>query len=244
MASKRSAMRSCSQALDAGSRDTMRQRALRRCVARPGVVPGRQGLAGEPPDFERALDALRVGRRQARGGGRVDAGKLGMQRRPAARGGLGIDARAHPGIGLGHGVQAFAQGLEVQHRAADQQGQVSALRDLVDEPPRVGHEARRGIGLRRIEDVDQVVRHLGALGSAGLGGADVHAAVDEGRIDADDLHRPLARHGARKGHRHRRLAAGRGPGQAQCLRCHSVCRCTSVQATSVVARDQNPMPST
>ena len=32
----------------------------------------------------------------------------------------------------------------------------------------------------------------GALGGAGLGGADVHAAIDQGRIDADDLQPDLA----------------------------------------------------
>ena len=45
----------------------------------------------------------------------------------------------------------------------------------------------RRIALIGVDDVDQVVRDLGAELGAGLGGADVHAAVHQRGIDADDL---------------------------------------------------------
>ena len=58
-------------------------------------------------------------------------------------------------------------------------------------------------------------------------------------------HRSASRAAARAGERQRHcgLAAGRRPGQAQRTRLHGVWRCTSVQATSVVASDQKPTPS-
>ena len=40
-----------------------------------------------------------------------------------------------------------------------------------------------------------MVRHLRALARRGLGGADVHAPVHQGRVDADDLDPALARQG-------------------------------------------------
>jgi hypothetical protein len=46
-----------------------------------------------------------------------------------------------------------------------------------------------------IRDVDQVVRHLRQFGGAGFGRANVHAAVDQRRVHADDLHRPALRDG-------------------------------------------------
>jgi hypothetical protein len=53
-----------------------------------------------------------------------------------------------------------------------------------------------------------VVRHRGALGRARLRGADVHPAVDQRRIDADDLHREaVARKRLRQRERGAALAA-------------------------------------
>ena len=48
-------------------------------------------------------------------------------------------------------------------------------------------EARRRIRLRRIEDVDQVVRDARAIGGRRLRRADVHAAIHLRGIDGDDL---------------------------------------------------------
>jgi hypothetical protein len=39
-----------------------------------------------------------------------------------------LDLRTHLRVGLGHGVQAFAQRLEVQHGAAHQQRQAARAR--------------------------------------------------------------------------------------------------------------------
>ena len=48
-------------------------------------------------------------------------------------------------------------------------------------------EARGGIRVRRIDDVDQMMRDPRTRRGVGLRGSDVHAPVDLGGIDADDL---------------------------------------------------------
>lgn len=116
-----------------------------------------------------------------------------MQGRPAFVGGFGLQYSTQGRVGLGHVVQAVAQGLEIKHGAADQQGQLAACIDLGDQPPGIGHKLRRAIGLQRVADIDQVVRHGGQFGAAGFGRAYVHAAVDQGRIDADDFDRVVFR---------------------------------------------------
>jgi hypothetical protein len=69
---------------------------LRRTRAAP--LPRRQWPAAGLVDLERALDALRVVRREARRGDRIDAFQARMQRRPAVRRGLGVEARARDRI--------------------------------------------------------------------------------------------------------------------------------------------------
>ena len=44
------------------------------------------------------------------------------------------------------------------------------------------------VALRRIEDVDEVVRRLRAFSQRRLGGSDVHAPVDQGGVHIDDFH--------------------------------------------------------
>jgi hypothetical protein len=62
-------------------------------------VAGGQRLAGEAHDLQRAGCAGRRG--AAGGGGGVEAGQLGVQRRPAVAGGGVLDLAAQDGVGLG-----------------------------------------------------------------------------------------------------------------------------------------------
>jgi hypothetical protein len=142
------------------------------------------------------------------------------------------------GIGRGHGVQAVAQRLEVQHGAAHQQRQAATTTDLGGQSGGIGRETRCGVDLRRLDEIDQVVRYGGPFSGTGFGRADVHAAVDEGRVDADDLDRQLGG----QGQGHGGLAAGRWPGQADAQRLHRAWRCTSSQATAQVIRAQKAIP--
>ena len=169
-----------------------------------------QWLAGLQVDLQRALDALAVAQREPGGGDRIDPGQFGVQGRDAFLGNAQIQLGADSQVGRRQRIQPLGQGFEIQHRAADQQRQLAPGVDLGDQPSRVVDEGRRRVGLRRVEDVDQVVRHGGTLGRAGFGGADVHAAVDQRRIDTDDFQRPTLRGSQRQ----RGLAAGGRPSQA------------------------------
>ncbi len=71
--------------------------------------------------------------------------------------------------------------------AADQQREFSGGLDRVDSAVGFALVFGGGEGLVRRDDVDQVVRGGGALGGTGLGGADVHVAVDLAAVRADDL---------------------------------------------------------
>jgi hypothetical protein len=91
-----------------------------------------------------------------------------MQRGPALRGRFIGQRGAHGGVGLGHVVQAVEQRLEVQHGAAHQQRQLAARADLIDQARGIGHELGGAVGLQRVADVDQVVRHGGEFTGVGL----------------------------------------------------------------------------
>ena len=117
-------------------------------------------------DLERALHALRVAGREARGRARIDARELGVQRRIAVARGFGGERGTHLRVGRRHRIEAVEQRLEVEHRAADQQRQPAARADVTDQAARVGDEARRGIRIGWLDDVDQVVRDRGAFGRA------------------------------------------------------------------------------
>ena len=178
---------------------------------RPLGMKAGERQSGDPEHLQRALDPLRVLRRQPRGRRRIDASQRGMHPRPAVHRRFRFQFAPHAGIGGRHRVQAFEQRLEVQHRAADQQGQLAAGVDLGDQRSGIGREFGRAVGPHRIADVDQVVRHAAPLLAAGLGGADVHAAIDQRRIDTDDFGPVLESDRDRR----RALARGGGPGQRQ-----------------------------
>ena len=173
-------------------------------------------LARDFPNFQRALDALAVGGGQARGGHWVYLRQLSVQRRPALLQSPRFDALAHVGIGSRHGVKAVHQRLEIQHGAADEQRQRAARANLGNQKGGVLHEGGGAVGLPGLADVNEMVRHRGALSGRGLGGANVHAAVDQRRIDADDFHRHRHRPGQALGEPQSgaSLARGGGPGDS------------------------------
>ncbi|MNU45148.1 hypothetical protein D3C71_339860 [compost metagenome] len=170
------------------------------------VQQGRHGLAGQGDDFQRAADALRVLRRQARGRDGILLRQARMHGGPADGGRVFFQLGAQHGIGTGQIVEAIGQAFKIQHGAADEQRQLAACRDFAHQAQGVVAELRDGIGVQRVDDVDQMMRYLGQFFLRRFGRADVHAAVDEGGIDGDDLGRNRLRDGQRTG----RLAAGRG----------------------------------
>src|SRR5690606_39768244 len=68
-----------------------------------------------------------------------------------------------------------------------------ASRVLIDSATRMTREADSRVRFVRLDDVDEMMRHGRAHGRARIRGADVHAAVDERRVHADDLERHVRR---------------------------------------------------
>ncbi len=127
---------------------------------------------------------------------------------------LGIERGAYRRVGLRQIAESFAECLEVQHRAADQQWDFSSLRDVMHQAQRIVAECGGGIGFGGGDDVDQVVRRAGERGGVRLGGADVHVAIHQRRVHADELHRQALC----QFHRDAGLAAGGGTHQKNCRR--------------------------
>jgi hypothetical protein len=99
---------------------------------------------------------------------------------------------------------------------ARHQRHAAAREDALHGSDRVGAEAPGRVAPGRIDQVDQVVRHLRALDGRGLGRADVHAAVHQRRVHAHDF-RGQARS---EPHRQRRLAARGRPEERERDRRH------------------------
>ena len=104
-------------------------------ASQPGATGSRRpcncgsGAPVERMHLERALDALRIGGRQAGRGHRIHARELRVQRRPALARRARIERRAHRGIRLRQGRQALGERLEVEHRAAREDRHAAALAD-------------------------------------------------------------------------------------------------------------------
>ena len=211
-------MRRWSALRSSGTSASGQQGEGRRRAARTELPRHRR--AGHAKDFQRALDALRVRGLQARRALGIDARELGVQRRPPATAGIGVDCGAHLRIGGRQLREPVAQRLEVQHGAAHQHGDAPACGDLGDETHGIRAEPCRGVRLGRVEEVDEVMRHGAPLVGARLGGADVHSAVHLCRVDAHDLDGQARR----DLHREERLAAGRRTHQQDGGRPHRLAR--------------------
>ena len=157
------------------------------------------------------MDALAVVGGQACGGERVNLRQLGMQRGPTCGLATGFKAGTHGGVGTRQIVNAVQQCLEVQHGATHEQRRSTPRLDFTHKAFRIGHKLGGAVSLQRVTDIDQVVRHQGKLLRSGLGGADVHAPVHQGGIDADEFSPPALQSPVRgQGHRQRGFAAGGG----------------------------------
>jgi hypothetical protein len=75
-------------------------------------VKGRQRSPADAVHLQRALDALRVVGRQARGRGRVHARQLGVHRGPAFLASLGVQLGAHGGVGGGMSSRPVVSALK------------------------------------------------------------------------------------------------------------------------------------
>ncbi len=161
----------------------------------------RERPTGHLDHLERTGDPARVpGLDRGRGLG-IEPGQLGVRVV-----GPGEDRVAYRAI-LGREGQRIDHRLQVQAGATGEQGAVPALFDLGDGGAGLVLEPRHRPFVVGVGHVDEVVAHRGALGAAGLRGADVEPAVDLHRVDRHDLD---VTERSRDLERERRLPGGSG----------------------------------
>lgn len=114
--------------------------------------------------------------------------------------GLGSSAKlaAERGVGRGAFEDAFVPALEVEDGAADGDDRAAAGVNVFDCAVSRIDEPGGAEWLPRIDDVDEVVGKRLPNGGRWLGGADLHAAVDLHRVDAEDLGAEVFGDGARE----------------------------------------------
>ena len=97
------------------------------------------------------------------------------------------ESGAEFGLAGGAGKESFGEGAEVEAGSAGDDGEAAAGGDLAR--GRRGQPAvvAGGEGLIGVGNVDEVVRQAGAFVRGGLGGAEVHAAIDGDRVATDDF---------------------------------------------------------
>ena len=134
-----------------------------------------------------------------------------MQGRPALGQRLGGNVGANLRIGAGHGVHALGQRFEIQHSAANEHRELAARADGAYQCVGIAGKVGCVVSLQWVADIDQVVRHYCQFLGAGFGRANVHAAIHQGRVHADDF----AVKGLRNGQGCSRFSGRRWAGNAQ-----------------------------
>ena len=168
--------------------------------------------AGEQPHFQCAFDALAVAGLEAVGGSGVGLLQLGIEVQQAVLLFLLLQLAADLRIGGRQAVEAIDEGVVIHHGAAHNQRQAAARVDFAAQAQAVIQKIGHAVALRRVDDVDEVVRYGSALGRSGLSGADVHAAVNQRGIEADDFQRQLFGQSKRE----RGFTGGGGAEQGEC----------------------------
>ena len=85
------------------------------------------------------------------------------------------------------------QGCQVEAAATHDQREPASSLDLGMQAPGLGGPRRDAEWLPRLHQVDEVVRESGPCRRIGLGGTDIHAAVDLARVRHQDLDRVAPR---------------------------------------------------
>ena len=174
-------------------------------VPAPLALPVAQRTPGLLPDLQRTHDPLAIVRVDASRRRRVDLRELRVQLRRAFALVALLQRRPHGHIDVRALEQAVHERLVVEGRAADEQCALAPGRDVGERPFRDSEPLLHREGLARLDEIERVMAHSGELGRGRLGGADVHAAVHEHRVERDDLGAGPFRHFQRQ----RALPAGR-----------------------------------
>ena len=157
--------------------DGQRRIAVGQGAALP-VVLG-QGLSGGQKHLQGPDDPLFVVGVDAPGGVGVHLGQLGVQGGQALLSGAGLELGPKAAVRLEGGeLPARHEMVDVKPRPPGDDGQLSPGQDAVHNGHGVRHVPGHGVVLLRLRHVDHVVGDAPLLRPGGLGGADVHAAVD------------------------------------------------------------------
>jgi len=138
-------------------------------------------------DLDGANELGRVVGVDSRGGCWVETGEEAMQPCRAVMLATALQTRAKVFLSRGTGKEAIREGAQIEAGSAGDDGKALArsypLEGLTSKAAIFsGGERLVGIG-----DVDEVMRQACAVGGRGLGGADVHAAIDGDGVATDDF---------------------------------------------------------
>src|SRR5690606_28407720 len=147
---------------------------------------GRERLAGDLDDLQRANYAASVARQDRLRRSRVELPQLFVQLARPHRVQLRLVLGPHLRVGAGEG-ELVDHRLDVQSGSAGQDGRPAAGQDLLDGPPGLPLVSGYRSGFPDVQHVEQVVRHSAALLLAQLRRADVHPAVQLHRVRVDDF---------------------------------------------------------
>ena len=114
-------------------------------------------------------------------------------------------------------IHAFPQSLRVEHRTAHDKREPPARRNFGHEPQGICPKVCGRITLVDVPDINQMMRTNREFFLRGFGGADVHTAVNEGRIDRNNFHRMPSRQFQRQS---RLTACGRAQNHQSTIRHH------------------------
>ena len=169
--------------------------------------------------LERTENPLFIAQVEPRGALGIDLPQALEHGRCAALGQLPLQALAHRAAGAaGCKVAAADETVEIQSRAADKNGALPAVENVLHAGVGLLREAGNRPALTRVGHADHVVRDALRLLGRGGGGADGHAAVDLHRVHRHDL----AVKGLRERHAHFRFSGCRGSHHADHLRRHCI----------------------
>ena len=135
----------------------------------------------------------------ARGGCGVEAGEDAMEPARGLALGAAGEAVAERLLAGGAIKEAHGECAKVEAGAAGDDGQLVAGGDGCEGSAGQAGVVAGGEGGAGIADVDEVVGELGLLSRGGLGGAEVHPAIDGHRVATDDFALEELAEGEREG---------------------------------------------
>ena len=145
------------------------------------------GLAGGEADLDGADQLGCVVGVNARSGCGVKAGEEPVQPLGLVPFGAAAEAAAEVFTTGRAREEAFGEGAEIEACSAGDDGEFVARGDVAEGGASAARVFSSGEGLVGVDDVDEVMRDAGALFGGGLGGAQVHAAVDSDGVAGDDF---------------------------------------------------------